>query len=160
MPPSKPSPSDQRGARIALVESVVRAVCSPGGTEGIERAIAPHHTLFVPLAAFEPPRGLRGLRELSVLLRRTFSDFEITFHDAIVDGSRTAVRLSAACKHTGAVGPVTASGNRVEISAIYFARFSPDCDDLVESHIMTNTHRLLTQMGAGEIRKVGPVGQS
>ncbi len=68
-------------------------------------------------------KGLAGVKENIAVLRAAFPDAEATLEDLVVQGDRTAARLTLRGTHEGEAQGVAPTGASVEVPALGLVRF-------------------------------------
>ncbi len=92
-----------------------------GDVSGADRAFAPDCVIHIN-GSPEPNLKLAGFKEMMRGLLLAFPDLHLTIEDQVVAGDKVATRWTAEGTHSGALGPVPATGRRVNISGLVLDR--------------------------------------
>jgi steroid delta-isomerase-like uncharacterized protein len=90
--------------------------------------------------------GLEQLKNFVVSWREAFPDSHLTIEEQVAENDKIATRWTFVGTHLGSFRGLEPTGRRVEMSAMYFYRFSRD--KVIEIHAMVNIFSLLKQLGA------------
>jgi steroid delta-isomerase-like uncharacterized protein len=96
-------------------------VFNGGRVELLPEMFAQDHVLHYPGTLGLPP-GMPGVRGLVALYRTGFPDLALTVEDQIAERDKVTTRYLATGRHTGALGPIPASGRMVRVTGVEIAR--------------------------------------
>src|SRR6266487_536256 len=97
--------------------------------------------------------GRDGLKQFVTATLSAFPDFHFTIEDAIAEGNKVAVRLTARGTHRGPLGDIPPTGNQVANTAIVIFRITDG--KIVERWGVADQLLLLQQLGV-----IPPMGQA
>ncbi len=97
--------------------------------------------------------GRDGLKQFVTTTLAAFPDFHFTIEDAIAEGNKVAVRLTARGTHRGPLGDIPPTGNQVANTAIVIFRITDG--KIVERWGVADQLLLLQQLGV-----IPPMGQA
>jgi steroid delta-isomerase-like uncharacterized protein len=120
-------------------------VWSTGELERLDDLVAPevvHHDPYDP----NGDQGLEGMKRTIELNRAAFPDMRLTVEDQIAEGDKVVTRWTGEMTHSGELGGVEPSGNKVTISGITIDRFEDG--KIVEAWRSMDTLGLLRRIGA------------
>jgi steroid delta-isomerase-like uncharacterized protein len=91
-----------------------------------------------------PVIGKKGFYEFYGQFRGAFPDIRVTIEDVVSDGDKTATRLSATATHLGDQLGIAATGKKIAITAMVFARW--DDGQIAEAWNLIDMQALLSQI--------------
>lgn len=132
-------PLDVRARRLA------EEVINQGDLAVAEELVAADYVHHVPGPA--PAPGMSGLTHGLTIMRSAFPDFHVIVEDAITQGDRVMVRLTAHGTHQGPFLSAAPTGRKVTFEMIDINRAAPD-GKFVEHWSSVDRYGLLQQLGA------------
>lgn len=132
-------PLDVRARRLA------EEVINQGDLALAEELVAADYVHHTPGSA--PAPGMAGLIDGLTVLRSAFPDFHVIVEDAITQGDRVMMRLTAHGTHEGSFLGVAPTGRKVTFQVIDINRAAPD-GTFVEHWSSVDLFGVLQQLGA------------
>jgi predicted ester cyclase len=115
----------------------------PRNPQAIEEALAPDLLFYVN---GQEMRGIEAWRQVADLYQVAIPDARMTHHEAMVEGDRVAIRWSGEATHSGPLGDIPASGNRVRWEGLDL--FHLRDGKIVRCWIETDMLTIMQQIGA------------
>lgn len=116
-----------------------------GNLEVVEEAVSANYVEHHPSAP--DVKGLEGFKQMIIVTRQAFPDFNLTIYDSIVDGNKFAVRWSWQGTHSGPLPSLSipATGKKITVNGAHI--FHHDGDKLIEGWQFRDDLALLQQLG-------------
>ncbi len=134
--------------RVALLRNFFEPVWNTGDLDAVERFVAPAYTIHSDPG--DPRDGqtldLDGFRHRPSVSRSAFPDRTFTLGEMVCEGDRVAVSRRMRGAHTGPLGPIPATGRRIDVAGLTIYSFDgAGCPDPGRSWI-------------GSLRQLGILG--
>lgn len=129
------------------LQDTLLEVFNAGRTDLADRLVAPDYIEHaLPPGA---PGGLPALLAYLEHIRTAFPDLRLTVEDAVEQGDRLALRLSATGTHLGPLRGMAATGRRAEWEEMHFFRL--EGGRIAEHWIIAGTLGMLRQLGLVQV---------
>lgn len=131
----------------ARARRLAEEVMNQGDLAVAEELVAADYVHHVPGPGPAPAPGIAGLTHGLAIMRSAFPDFHVIVEDAITQGDRVMVRLTAHGTHQGPFLSTAPTGRKVTFEMIDINRVAPD-GKFVEHWSSVDLYGLLRQLGA------------
>ena len=130
-----------------VVREFTRIFKNQHNVDGIDHLFAPdfRHNFKVPLSP-----GLKGLKEVGVVMNTAFPDVVVTENDMIADERTVVERSSAAATNAGPYMNYPATGKKINWTEIHIYRLN-DAGKIMEHWAEISTLELMLQIGAARM---------
>ena len=128
----------------ALFRQLVEEVFNKGNVSTIDEFLAPN---FVEREVLPPgtPSGREGVKQLTMMFRTAFPDFNVSIDDMIAEGDKIVARTTWSGTQKGEFMGIPSSGKRVSFDVIDIIRISEDKG--VEHWGVMDSSALMQQLG-------------
>jgi len=128
----------------ALFRRLVEEVFNKGNVSTIDEFLAPN---FVEREVLPPgtPSGREGVKQLTMMFRTAFPDFNVSIDDMIAEGDKIVARTTWSGTQKGDFMGIPSSGKRVSFDVIDIIRISEDKG--VEHWGVMDSSALMQQLG-------------
>jgi steroid delta-isomerase-like uncharacterized protein len=128
----------------ALFHRLVEEVFNKGNVSTIDEFLAPN---FVEREVLPPgtPSGREGVKQLTMMFRTAFPDFNVSIDDMIAEGDKIVARTTWSGTQKGEFMGIPSSGKRVSFDVIDIIRISEDKG--VEHWGVMDSSALMQQLG-------------
>jgi len=128
----------------ALFRRFVEEVFNKGNVSTIDEFLAPN---FVEREVLPPgtPSGREGVKQLTMMFRTAFPDFNVSIDDMIAEGDKIVARTTWSGTQKGEFMGIPSSGKRVSFDVIDIIRISEDKG--VEHWGVMDSSALMQQLG-------------
>jgi len=129
----------------ALFRRFVAEVFNKGNVSVIDELLAPN---FIERETLPPgmPGGREGVKQMTIMFRSSFPDFNVTIDDLIGEGDKIVARLTWNGTQKGEFMGIPASGKRVSFGVIDIIRISEG--KFVEHWGLMDDSAMMQQLGA------------
>ena len=128
----------------ALFRQLVEEVFNKGNVSTIDEFLAPN---FVEREVLPPgtPSGREGVKQLTMMFRTAFPDFNVSIDDMIAEGDKIVARTTWSGTQNGEFMGIPSSGKRVSFDVIDIIRISEGKG--VEHWGVMDSSALMQQLG-------------
>ena len=128
----------------ALFRRLVEEVFNKGNVSTIDEFLAPN---FVEREVLPPgtPSGREGVKQLTMMFRTAFPDFNVSIDDMIAEGDKIVARTTWSGTQNGEFMGIPSSGKRVSFDVIDIIRISEGKG--VEHWGVMDSSALMQQLG-------------
>jgi len=129
----------------ALFRRFIEEVFNKGNVSTIDEFLAPN---FVEREVLPPgtPSGREGVKQLTMMFRTAFPDFNVSIDDMIAEGDKIVARTTWSGTQKGEFMGIPSSGKRVSFNVIDIIRISDGKG--VEHWGVMDSSSLMQQIGA------------
>lgn len=129
----------------ALFRRFIEEVFNKGNVSTIDEFLAPN---FVEREVLPPgtPSGREGVKQLTMMFRTAFPDFNVSIDDMIAEGDKIVARTTWSGTQKGEFMGIPSSGKRVSFNVIDIIRISDGKG--VEHWGVMDSSALMQQIGA------------
>ena len=130
-----------------VVREFTRIFKNQHNVEGIDHLFAPDfkHNFKIPLSP-----GLKGLKEVGVVMNTAFPDVVVTENDMIADEKTVVERSSAVATNAGPYLNYPATGKKINWTEIHIYRLN-DAGKIIEHWAEISSLELMLQIGAAKM---------